>query len=309
MVNPKVSVIVPVYNVEEYLERCINSILNQTYRNIEIILVDDGATDESGKICDDYEKKDERIRVIHKKNGGLSSARNAALDVVRGEFITFVDSDDYISNYYIELLYKALCDANADISVCDFKKGTENNYSFKKNNYSKKQVFLSEACLEQWHSHNKKNETVAWGKLYKADLFGNIRFPVGKIHEDIYVTHCLVARARKICFIKTELYYYFQRAGSIIKENSLEKVKNHSEAMRNRLEWFYEHGYNKACKRLLMKYYENIVYYYITIHDRNYRKILEENFNEIMKFFVICKGPMVGKITCRLIIQYINKRG
>ncbi len=208
-----ITIIVPVYKVEDYLERCIESIINQTYNNLEIILVDDGSPDNCGKICDEYQIRDKRIKVIHKQNGGLSDARNVAIDNAKGELITFIDSDDYVEKDYIELLYKNLQDNNCDISTCSYQCfydkveiGKENEQIIVMNN---------EEALENMF-YQKNTTTSAWGKLYKTKLFKNIRYPKGKICEDLDTTYKLFAKSKKIVMSACKKYYYLQRTNSII---------------------------------------------------------------------------------------------
>ena len=187
----KISVVVPIYNVEKYLEKCIKSILNQTYNNLEIILVNDGSTDNCLNICKKFEKIDKRIFVINKENGGLSEARNYGIDKATGKYITFVDSDDYIDEDYLEFLYKNLIINNCDISICNprivyedgGKSRTLYKYCFPQNI-----VLEGEKALEMM-LYQKKFDNSAWGKLYKINLFDEIRYPVGKLYEDIATTY------------------------------------------------------------------------------------------------------------------------
>ena len=178
---PKISIIVPVYNVEKYLEKCVKSILNQTFTDFELILVDDGTPDSSGVICDQFAEKDERIKVIHKKNGGLSDARNTGIEVAKGEYIGFVDSDDYIAEDMYELLYTNIVNEEADLSICGIYDVYENKEAQKRirqymilNKFEAIKVIL-EAKIVSVHAVNK---------LYKKELFTHVRYPVGKITED-----------------------------------------------------------------------------------------------------------------------------
>lgn len=208
-----ISVIVPVYNVEKYLDECVESIVNQTYKNLEIILVDDGSTDNSGKICDELAKKDNRIHVIHKENGGLSDARNVGIDVSTGDYIQFIDSDDYIEHDMIEFLVSNIIKYNADISICS-------NYIFDEEeciNQSTGEVclynrleILQEVLLDE------KIRCYAWNKLFRKELFKEIRFPKGKILEDILTIPKLFEKANTVIFNDVAKYYYRQREGSIL---------------------------------------------------------------------------------------------
>lgn len=211
--KPLVSIIIPIYKVECYLHRCVDSIINQTYTNLEIILVDDGSPDSCPQICDEYASKDNRIVVIHKKNGGLSDARNTGLNICRGDYISFVDSDDWINEQYIEILLKTAITENADISIGENIK-TNGNLSFKeKRNYTKS--FSSEEALLYLFKKNHTAFTISCGKIYKKSLFDNIRFPIGKFHEDEFTTYILYYNAKKIIYTSEILYYYYQRTGSI----------------------------------------------------------------------------------------------
>ena len=210
----KVSIIVPVYNVEQYLDKCINSILNQTFRDFELILVDDGSTDNSGDICDKYKKIDNRITVIHKKNAGLSSARNTGLKYSKGEYIGFIDSDDYIDKDMYNKLYNVCKENNCDISVCKFGheidgkyiRTQEDQYVKIMNNHEGMEE-LFKGILYRFSSCNK---------LYKATVFKEITFPEGRIHEDLSTTYRLFSNANKIAYINYIGYIYVKRSNSIL---------------------------------------------------------------------------------------------
>ena len=209
-----ITVIVPVYNVEKYLDRCMESILHQTYAQLEIILVDDGSKDSSGRICDIYAQKDSRVQVIHKANGGLSSARNAALDIVQGEYIGFVDSDDYISVDMFEQLYQACEKNNSDIAICCHYTQRGDKLLIEAPIEDEDRLYTNREALEVLlRDQGMKN--YVWDKLYKASLFQEIRFPEGKNYEDIATTYQLFYRARRLCRIPQYLYYYQIREGSI----------------------------------------------------------------------------------------------
>ena len=219
---PIISVIVPVYKVEQYLKKCLDSILNQSFKDFELILVDDGSPDNCPNICDDYAKSDSRIKVIHKENGGLSSARNAGLDYVfansNSEYISFVDSDDYVDVFFLEKLYSSI--EKCDMSVCFYhifgEKKTAS--SFKP---QKIVVDNNEFCKI---ADDGIYSIVAWNKLYKKEILRNIRYPIGKNHEDEFIIHRIVGKCTKISFIPDKLYYYRQRLGSITEnETSFEK--------------------------------------------------------------------------------------
>ncbi|NCB92491.1 MAG: glycosyltransferase family 2 protein [Clostridia bacterium] len=222
-----VSVIVPVYNVEKYLVQCIESIRNQVYSSLEIMLVDDGSPDNCGVICDEYAQKDSRIRVIHKKNGGLSDARNAGIDACTGAYITCVDSDDLINPKYISRMME-LMTVDVDMVVCTPLLFSDNRELAHADAVTVKlpDTFCKgEALRELLRQDGYNFEPSAWGKLYRRKLFGDdLRFPVGKFYEDLALTYRLVDRARKIVRIKEPLYYYRQRPTSQLNQQFDERM-------------------------------------------------------------------------------------
>lgn len=207
----EISVIVPVYKVEAYLPRCVDSILAQTFTDYELWLVNDGSPDNCGKLCDDYAKHDSRIRVIHKPNGGLSSARNAALDVCQGRYISFVDSDDWVSPDFLETLHSALMDSGADISIC----GMVNHYD------DGRETVLyepsSEPCVVEGDAiFDTLYQPCAPNKLYPAKIFKTVRYPVGRWYEDVCAYNEILPMIHRIAYTGKNSYYYFIREGSII---------------------------------------------------------------------------------------------
>lgn len=213
MQAPLISVIVPIYNVGNYLARCIESIIQQTYKNLEIILVDDGSTDNSSEICDRYEKLDERIRVIHKRNGGLSSARNAGIEIAVGEYLAFVDSDDWILSHHIESLYSLLSETNVLMAICQSQKvhsEAEANSIPDISGYKllAKETVMYEALTQyKWWS--------ACDKLFLRSLFDGIRFPIGRINEDYAIIFYLFDKCNQIAVGSQITYCYYERQGSI----------------------------------------------------------------------------------------------
>lgn len=216
-----ISVIVPVYNVEKYLKKCLDSIINQSYKNIEIILVDDGSNDTSGKICDEYEKKDERIKVIHKKNGGLSDARNVGIEESKGEYICFIDSDDYIEPNMIEDLYKACIDYNVKIASCDKIRELENGKKvFEKKYESSRMITKKEA-----YSNMLLFDPAVCDKMFERSLFDEVKFPKGKLYEDILTTNKLIEQCDNLYHIAKPYYHYIQRNNSIVHQKfSIKKL-------------------------------------------------------------------------------------
>lgn len=214
-----VSVIVPVYKVEPYLERCVNSILAQTHRELDVILIDDGSPDRCGRICDDYAHADLRVKVIHQVNGGLSAARNAGLDAARGDFITFVDSDDWIHPTLLAELLRVLDRAHADIAVCRHCVADSEQQQCDATSTTTRE-FSPDEALAELLGPDYVTMVVAWGKLYRASLFESIRFPVGRLHEDNFTTHRLFQQASRVVLTDAQLYCYRQREGSITAARS-----------------------------------------------------------------------------------------
>lgn len=217
--NVLVSIIVPIYNVEDYLEKCIESLLDQTYRNIEILLIDDGSTDNSGRMCDSYAEKNNKIRVVHKKNGGLSDARNAGINIAQGDFFAFVDSDDYVEKNYIRAMLDCAIKYDADIVTCQYEK-VWNDLPQYHVNESTSCIFSSKDALLDLFSDKSSIYPMAWNKLYAKELFisNDVRYPFGKIHEDEFTTYKLIFYAKKIVMVNDILYFYRERPESIMQK-------------------------------------------------------------------------------------------
>ena len=209
-----ISVIVPIYKVEKYLEHCVNSILSQTIKNIEVILVDDGSPDKCGEICDELAKTDERIKVIHKSNGGLSDARNAGIDIALGKYIGLVDSDDYIAPAMYEKLLNAIEENDADASMCYACNIYDDDMEYRSCQSGAIEVFEGEDILDALFE--KKLNNFAWTKLYKRELFDNIRYPFGKIYEDLFTTYKIFGICNRVALDSSQMYYYRIRRDSIM---------------------------------------------------------------------------------------------
>ena len=223
MLNPRVSVIIPVYNVEKYLPQCIDSLIHQTLSDIEILLVDDGSTDESGIICDEYSKHDTRIRVIHKINEGLSSARNVGIEESTAPFLMFIDSDDWVEPYFCEKPYRAAKKYDADLILFSF------NSIQLDGNIIRKVTGMQEGPLSEEEAirYNVFFAHAAWLGLYRRELFNQIRYPVGKLYEEAATSHRIIHTAQRIWLINENLYNYRSgRPGSITTEP---ETKNHSD--------------------------------------------------------------------------------
>ncbi|MBR5279197.1 MAG: glycosyltransferase, partial [Clostridia bacterium] len=240
-----ISVIVPVYKVEKYLNKCVESIVNQTYKNLEIILVDDGSPDNCPAMCDSWAEKDTRIKVVHKPNGGLSDARNAGMAVATGEYIAFVDSDDWAETDFIQRLYDSIIDNNSDISACGVKMVWEDNTESRNLTQNGDCVLDNTSAMEAVIKETAIKQPV-WYKLYKSALIKNIPFPVGKYHEDVFWTYQAVARASTVSVFETPLYNYLQRGGSIMGEEYSLKRLDGIEAAGQRCEFINKNYPNLA---------------------------------------------------------------
>ncbi len=219
-----ISIIVPVYKVEKYLNKCVESIVNQTYKNLEIILVDDGSPDTCPQMCDEWAKKDNRIKVIHKPNGGLSDARNAGMAVATGEYIAFIDSDDWVEEDFVQSLFESIKENHSDISACGVNMVWEDGTESRNLTQSGNCVLDNNSAMEAVIKETAIKQPV-WYKLYKSALIKNIPFPVGKYHEDVFWTYQAVAKAKTVSVFDKLLYNYLQRGGSIMgEEYSLKRL-------------------------------------------------------------------------------------
>lgn len=247
-----VSVIVPVYNVAPYLPRCLKSLTEQTYRNIEIILVDDGSTDASGEICDLWAGRDDRIRVFHKPNGGLSDARNYGLERAAGAYVCFVDSDDWCSSRYIGIMLGALLETDSDLVECDYVcVGDDAAVIPEDQDRFDHQVYTDRDCVHKFLTN--VFFVSVWNKLYRRELVVDAPFRLGVYHEDEYWTYRIFSRARRVCRLQYTGYYYYQRQGSIVRTMpSFKRLNDAFRAGRERIEFieaqypeFASIGYSK----------------------------------------------------------------
>lgn len=214
---PKISIIVPVFNIESFLTTCIESILNQEFQDFELILVDDGSTDRSGAMCDDFAEVDKRIQVVHTENMGQSSARNLGISLAIGEYIGFVDSDDYISSVMYSSLYEKIIASNADISICNFLVGDKDNYYRPFAVNVNDMTLDTEAALKEIYT-NRILSFSPCNKLYRRSLFDTISFNVSIIYEDMDISYRLISKSERIVYIKKELYYYRYNSNSTLKK-------------------------------------------------------------------------------------------
>lgn len=232
------TIVVPIYKVEKYLGKCVDSLRNQTYQNLEIILVDDGSPDGCGELCDQYALEDSRIKVIHKVNGGLSDARNAGIDIAKGKYIGFVDSDDYIHPQMFEVLYQEMKKQDVEIAVCGVESVPEDAHVTYEDVKDVQSNLIDDEEKEfhlAFDGETAVEYTVAWNKLYLTSLFDEIRYPYGKIHEDEFTTYKLMHKANKIIYVPNKFYYYVQRQGSIMSNGFNLKTCHKLEAYEDRL--------------------------------------------------------------------------
>ena len=245
----KITVIVPVYNVENYLEKCLDSLINQTYKNLEIIVINDGSTDNSGEICQEYAQKDNRIVYIEKENGGLSDARNVSLDKMTGSYVTFIDSDDWVELDYVEILYKKIIEYQADIAVGNYYSYNEDEETYYFHIYGDsyyEKVYDNVSIFENlYESQEMKSFALisAWGKLYKAKLFDYLRFDKGKLGEDGYFNQKMYLSVNKVVYLNKGLYAYRQRSGSITKTWTEKWMHALVDAMSERITLLANMGY------------------------------------------------------------------
>ncbi len=258
--NDLVSVIIPVYKVEQYLGRCVRSVAGQTYKNLEILLIDDGSPDRCGEMCDSFAANDPRIRVIHQKNGGLSSARNAGIDQSSGQWIFFVDSDDFIHSDCIRQLMEAAETNGADIASCGFEK-TEDDTIRGDIRFPATEVISRDEAMRRLIL--EEDTSFSWGKLFRRELFPNIRFPEGRTFEDLATTHLLVNRCRAVACVSAPYYGYYQNPASISHALNAESQYNVLLAWIDRYRFCHE-NYRQLEKRCLaqMAHYYLLVFSY-----------------------------------------------
>lgn len=273
--KPLISVIIPVYAVEKYLSRAVDSVLAQTYTNLEIILVDDGSPDNCPAICDAYAAKEARVRVVHKENGGLSDARNAGIKIAGGDYIAFLDSDDYYAPCFIEILYKELIKADAQVALCRYEVTEEMevkdgpDFATVRRAYmdgeTECMVYDREQMLLNQYDAICQDATyfiVAWNKLYKASLFKKVRYPEGKIHEDEATTYRIFDQITRGVYVKAPLYAYYSMPDSITRAKFHVKRLQWFDALNDRLSFFEEKGEEAAWRAAMRARADGAIRYY-----------------------------------------------
>ncbi len=304
-----ISVIVPVYNVSAYLKRSLSSIIYQTYKNLEIILVDDGSTDGSGTICDEYAAIDDRIKVIHQENLGLSGARNTGLDHASGRYIFFCDSDDYLREDALEIMISKMLNDHADVVACGIAKVHDNT-----TDSAEKEDIFTVIKPGRWSGHESVIQmmitnnvcTVAWNKLYKKELFDGIRFPIGVKNEDEATIYKVLYRAGIVSFIPDTLYKYYQRDDSIIHEDIKDRYRFYLDAVKDRISFFEEKGESDLVQHSRIAYLDWIKHSYRNIDDNDIRKELKELYDSSLN---LANAPSVmggGKRAALLLWKYIR---
>ena len=252
---PEISIVVPVYKVEKYLHRCVDSLINQSFTAFDLILVDDGSPDQCGQICDQYAERDKRIHVIHQRNGGLSAARNSGIDWSLlnsdSKWITFVDSDDWVHPQYLQILYEMTEKYKADICICSYR---EMNDNLEGNMEISNAEDEGRWPPEEFFSQYRVNATVAWGKLYKKCYFRKYKYPVGKIHEDEFITYQLLFSLPFIAYSRKPLYFYYINNNGIMHSVSMNKRKDAVEAYMQQIDFFEKNQFYKAKKSTIRAY-------------------------------------------------------
>jgi exopolysaccharide biosynthesis predicted pyruvyltransferase EpsI len=324
-----ISIIIPVYKVEEYLDRCVQSVINQTYKNLEIILVDDGSPDSCGAMCDQFANEDSRVVVIHKENGGLSDARNVGISIAHGEYIGFVDSDDYIDLDMFEFMYNGLLEYSADISVCNFytvrpeKKISTDLVRFP-------EVLNSEEALSRLLT-DRLIPNYAWNKLYRRKLFENVLFPVGRLYEDIGTIYLVFFRAEKVVLLNRPKYYYWRRMGSIVNGWSISSLIDRCWCAEQRYKFVMKEiprmqdlalkAYFDAIKMLINQYFDDThknrqkenkkmkldVFPFYDIHMQRYSEFFETGIWREFRRYSFRNSPLIFIPVVKQIEKFLNR--
>jgi len=286
-----ISIIVPVYQVEQFLHKCVDSILAQTFSDFELILVDDGSADLSPAICDAYEAQDNRIQVIHRLNGGLSAARNTGLDWILGnsssEWVTFIDSDDWVHPMYLETLYRGAVSLSVDMSVCGFEHTAGDSPKV----YRDKLDAVRIGSGELYVTHTV-NAMIACGKLYKKELFRNVRYPIGRLHEDEFTTYRLLFSREAVAWIDQPLYAYFQNCSGITQSKWNPKRMDGMDAQREQIAFYEEKGLLSVREFAVRRYLSELCsHYYLSQNEYpNESKMLKKTLRKGLRAYKNIKG-------------------
>ena len=318
IMSPLITVIVPCYRVERYLPRCVDSILRQTYKNLEVILVDDGSPDRSGVICDAYATKDSRIVVIHKTNGGLSDARNVGIDQANGEWITFIDSDDYVSDDYVAVLFHLAAEYGCECSVCPFSPFKEGEEPVVENATKHQECMLPQKAVEQMF-YQEKFDNNAHSKLFHRSLFeSGIRFPKGMIFEDLAITYKLLLMSKGVAYTDVRLYNYLLRDDSIEGrydpkkiEDGLAVLKSMDEniGMFQGIEKAYQSRKFSFLLHLLLTMPKGAAHYDEMVSDvKRLRKTVLFDFHGRKKARMAAIVSFLGMDILKSVFSFVNKR-
>jgi len=287
MEQPKISVIIPIYNVDSYIAKCLESVINQSYKNLEIIIINDGSTDKTKDICEHYANTDNRIVLVNQNNQGISMARNKGLDMAAGEYIGFVDGDDWIDRDMYELLYKNLCKYDSDISMCKFVFINENgDLLYQRYDLQERSVIYLEN-QEKMSNFIESEKNYLWNKLYKKDLFNHIRFPKNKLFEDVFISCKLIDKANRIVISSEHKYYYLRRNNSITTQTfnvqSLDIIEGYIERY-NYVTKKYP-GLEPVCRNHILRHLIKCLYNAYTGNNINlYIKNIKDTVNMVKEY-------------------------
>lgn len=303
-----VSVIVPVYNIENYICQCVESIIRQSYKELEIILVDDGSTDSSPSLCDDYAKHYQKVVVIHKENGGLSDARNVGIKIAKGDYISFIDGDDYVDKDFIFNLFIGIEKNRADIAIGSIYRDDNSVIGLLDDNRFNKDMVLSKKKAMRYLASEGKLTTCAWDKLYKRDLLPWLCFPKGKLFEDKYIMHQVFSNCSKIVIVPEARYYYVTRSGSITNSRFSHKMMDNLDASNKRLKYYRKH-YPQFVKHVKANQCDIAFNLYISSrHDRSgkeYRRYIKKIIRKDIVSFILEKDYRTSE-KIRIIVRFIS---
>ena len=302
-----ISVIIPVYKVEKYLCRCVDSVLEQTYTNMEIILVDDGSPDNCPVMCDEYARQDSRVKVIHQENAGLSGARNAGIDMAQGQWLAFVDSDDYLAADFLERLYQACVDTGSSLSVCrwEYVRGER----IPEHGTGETRVYTGREMLANLYVPDGAYFVVAWNKLYRKELFEDIRYPLGRIHEDEATTYRIYDKVKKAAYVDRSLYGYFVTPVSITRGFNPKRM-DWVTAVAERLDFFEQKGYTELMVPGLQALADGSIDIWFGLRDQlpgsekqqeEIRTLIREGLRRVKKYG---KFPLRTEIGYRLFLTW-----
>ena len=302
-----ISVIIPVYKVEKYLCRCVDSVLEQTYTNMEIILVDDGSPDNCPVMCDEYARQDSRVKVIHQENAGLSGARTAGIDMAQGQWLAFVDSDDYLAADFLERLYQACVDTGSSLSVCrwEYVRGE----TIPEHGTGETRVYTGREMLANLYVPDGAYFVVAWNKLYRKELFEDIRYPLGRIHEDEATTYRIYDKVKKAAYVDRSLYGYFVTPVSITRGFNPKRM-DWVTAVAERLDFFEQKGYTELMVPGLQALADGSIDIWFGLRDQlpgsekqqeEIRTLIREGLRRVKKYG---KFPLRTEIGYRLFLTW-----